>query len=147
MSSPIRASAHGSSGLTKMNKGLTLLELLIAVSMSAISVLGIAALQGSALQVSAQARQIQSVTRAAEAELERQRQSVHSFASAQTRSCLSSLPNHFSCTVSSYPCTFSTATLSCINGAVDASDLVAHQIKVEVAGPKAALELQTVVRQ
>jgi len=130
-----------------MNKGLTLLELLIAVSMTAISVLGVAALQGSGLQASSQAKQVQSVTRFAEAELERQRQSVHSASSAQTDTCLSGLPGHLSCTVHTYPCTYSSSTLSCFNGTVDASELVAHQINVEVRGTKTNLELQTVVRQ
>lgn len=132
-----------------MDKGLTLLEILISVSLVAIAVLAVAALQSSALRANRQARQVQTVTQLAETELERQRQVAHVASSAQLgQACLSRSPGYLSCTVNVYPCTYASARLSCFNGTTDASSLVAHQLNVVVAsGDGTPFSLDTVVRQ
>lgn len=85
----------------------------------------------------------------AEAELERQRHYALTSNVAQLgQSCLSALPANVSCLVNTYPCHLNANALHCVNAPVDPTELVAHQVSVEVGGATLSpFELQTVVRQ
>lgn len=127
------------------SKGVTLLELLVAVSVTALSVLGIASLQGSALRVNRQTGQTQEATHLVKAELAVQRERSHSTLSPLTGQACVTSPN---CQVDSYPCSFSARTLRCGAATLDASELVAHQVVVSVQSADASpFSLYTVVRQ
>ena len=129
----------------KASAGLTLIEIIIALSILSIGVLAAASLQGSALSASNRARVIQEVTNTARTEVERQRQFARTGTgpAAASPGCLSTAPAGYTCTVTVVPCRIVSNALSCGTGT---APVVADQVTVTVVGPQASsVELQTVV--
>lgn len=128
----------------KSTKGLTLIEVLIAIVILAVGVLAAAAMQTTALRASSDAQVIQGITRLAEGEIAYRRQVNLTVSPGNSTVCPIALtfPTGYSCQIAIRPCqlvitatTPPTATMSCpTTGSVSSTD--AHQITVTVAGPR-----------
>lgn len=109
--------------------GLSLIEVLIAVSLLSVGVLGAAALQSSALQGTAKAESLQTITSIAEGEIYYRRQ-IRPTASSNNN-CEAGTPSGYSCTVDTTACTISASAFTC-SDSVSFPD--AYKVDVTVTG-------------
>lgn len=129
----------------KTTKGLTLLEVIIAIVVLAVGVLAAAAMQANALSATNEARAVQDVTEFAEREIELRRQFDLSTTVGKATTCTSvvPLPTGYTCAVEVRNCSLSGTALSCSTGAVTAP--AADQVTVTVTGPReTSIVLKTV---
>lgn len=115
----------------RVQHGLTVVEVLIALVVLAIGVIAAAQLQASSLLFSSQAEAIKQVTRVAEAELQWRRQTALDLGDTD---CQSFVPPEFSeCRVEILPCVMpaGSSTFTCSSRAISP---VAYQITVQVTG-------------
>jgi prepilin-type N-terminal cleavage/methylation domain-containing protein len=85
-------------------RGVTILEVILAIAILAIGVLALAGLQTSSLRSNRQAQTINQLTRLASSEMELRRQTV---AATGTSTCITTVPlgfNQADCTVEVVPC-------------------------------------------
>lgn len=108
----------------KGERGLTLVEVLIALVVLSVGVMAVASLQATALRANSRAEAIRGVTRVAQAELTWQRYSEVGPYTAENPSpidgassyaypCLSILPADFACTFEITPCNLVSDALTC----------------------------------
>ena len=120
-------------------KGLSLIEVLIAVAVLGIGVLAAAALQQSSLSASSSASITREATRFAESELELQKAGV-----ASTCLTTESLPEAYDCQVDITTCSLQPLGVSCDNSMPVVADLV----RVTISAPRdTSVALATVVRR
>jgi len=88
----------------RSRRGVTILEVILAIAILAIGILALAGLQASSLRTNRQAQTINQLTRLASSEMELRRQTT---ATPGTTDCLTTVPQGFSqddCTVEVVPC-------------------------------------------
>lgn len=105
-------------------RGLTLVEVIIAIAVLAIGILAALALQSNALRASSTARAIQEVTKIADAELVVRRQG------GTGTGCLTAAPAGYTCTLVVQPCQVVSGAFSCGSGSA------AQLLTLTVAGPR-----------
>lgn len=117
----------------KKSKGLTLIEVLIAIVVLAVGVLAAAAMQTTALRASSDAKAIQGVTEFAEREIELRRQFDLSTPAGKSTTCTSvtPMPTGYTCGVVVSACQLSGSSLACAGTGTDADRIV-----VTVTGPR-----------
>jgi prepilin-type N-terminal cleavage/methylation domain-containing protein len=132
---------------TRWRTGLTLIEVIIAVFVLAVGVLGAFALQATALSGSRNASELQELANVAASELEIQSEFRRSVGSAvlggtcRTSGVLAGI----GCVVDVYPCGASSSAITCTNANVTAVE--AHQIVVRVTGVSGrSVQLSMVVK-
>jgi|SRR5690606_15157554 len=115
--------------------GLTLVELLIALIVLAVGVLGAFAMQANGLRGTRTAAVMQTLSNMAESELQLQREFERHVTSPVTgESCRSEFSvDGFTCEVHVYPCAFASGQLTCTDTSVGVA--VARQITVRVEAP------------
>jgi prepilin-type N-terminal cleavage/methylation domain-containing protein len=124
-------------------KGLTLLEVLVAIVVLAVGVLMAAAMQTSALRASSDASAIQGVTKIAEAEIELRRQIDLTTTAGKATTCKTAVQTGYTCQVEVRPCQLSGTALNCTG--VGGSSADADQVVVTVTGSRSkTLALTTV---
>lgn len=146
----------------KSTRGLTLLEVVIALVILSVGVLMAAGMQTNALQASSDATAIQSVTKVAESELEFRRKIDLTLAIGKATTCMHAdtdgvpntdgssdgLPSGHTCKVVVATCTLDALTPSGTRLAcppVAAGPLVADQVTVTITGSRSkATTLRTV---
>ncbi len=126
------------------NQGLSLIEVLVAILLLAIGVIAAAGLQGTALNASNKASRIQTVTKAAESELDYHRQI--DLEGVESEPCTTGAEN---CLVTVTPCDVivnaSSASFDC---SATITDVKAYRVTVAVDGPNDAdITLTTHVAQ
>jgi type IV pilus modification protein PilV len=122
----------------KQQRGLTLIEVMVAMILISIGVIAAAALQGTALKNTSKAQAVNEVTELAENELEWQRQSD---ASAST--CESDIPSGYTCTLTIVPCTIQSGAIVC---SASTTSPKAYQMTVTVTGSQqSSVTLTTIV--
>jgi type IV pilus modification protein PilV len=122
----------------KQNKGLTLIEVMIAIMVIAVGVIAAAGLQATALKNTAKAQAINEVTKIAENELAYQR----SF-DPDDLNCQTSIPSGYSCTTSLTGCAMQAGALTC-NEAIAAP--IAFQVGVTVSDTRGNnISLSTII--
>ena len=120
--------------------GFSLIEVLVAVAVMSIGVLGVVALQTNAMKFNAQSRAKQDLLGYTQTELALQKNLDHSGA---TPSCAAPLPSGYSCNVVRVPCELSGSAMSC---QASVSDPVGYHIIVQTEGFKdTRLELGALV--
>ncbi len=115
----------------KSSRGLTLVELLVALVVLALGVLAAANMQVGALNASSGAAISRQLTKLASAELELQRQLA---APTSRQSCLSGSKTGYTCVTTVLPCSLTGTTFVC---AASASPVVAYKVRVVTNGPRA----------
>ena len=128
-------------------QGLTLIEVVIAVSILAVGVLAVFGLQSSALRGTRTATLAQELANIAQSELQLQREFTrHVTAPVSGETCRSGIAlDVFTCTVDVLPCDYGGGAITCRNTSIVTA--VARQIDVTVTGPNnEALKVSTVVR-
>lgn len=113
-------------------RGLSLVEVLVALVVLAVGVLGAAQLQASSLRASSAGERIQDATVIARAELEHRLQMV--LTPNPSANCLASIPEEYDCTVVVRRCTIVGGALTC--SGVDESDALGFEIAVTATGPR-----------
>jgi Tfp pilus assembly protein PilV len=114
---------------TLATRGISIVEILVAVVFLAVGALAALGLQVSALRGSGTAESIQTLTRIAESELLYRRGVDKAGASlANAATCRVFVPDGFTCAVDVAPCTLASGAANC--SGVAAADAVAHQVTV-----------------
>ena len=116
----------------KNARGLSLVEVLVAIAVLAIGVIGAVQLQASSLTASSRGESIQDATTIARAELEHRLQII--LTPNPSEDCLAEIPDSFQCTAAVLPCTFASGAVSCSAG-IDAG-ILGYEISVEATGPR-----------
>ena len=125
----------------RANRGLTLVEIMVAVVILAVGVLAAAAMQTTSLGLSGSSESKQEVVRLAQTELKLQRNVDHATTTSST--CLSTLSSGYSCAVARTSCELVSGNINCSSSV---SSPQAHQVSVTVTGPRnASLVLQSLV--
>lgn len=119
----------------RAQRGLTLVEVMIALFILAVAVLAAFGLQANSLRGTRAAELSQALANMAESELQLQQQFRRHVTSPVTgESCRSNFSEvGFSCQVDVYPCSLVGNALQCVKSTV--SDAVARQVRVRVSGP------------
>jgi len=125
-------------------RGLTLIEVLIAVAVLAIGILATVAFQTATLNTNRQAQTINQLTRLATTEMEIRRQTL--VEEAGTSTCLTAVPNGFAqgdCVVEIVPCTIVVAE-NASDFACDAGgEFATFRLVVEASGRGQSVRLQS----
>lgn len=133
--------------MSRRRFGLTVLEVLVAVFILAVGVLGVFGLQASALSGSRVAVVVQELANIARSELEIQsefRRLIGSPVVGESCRTLGVAPG-YACTVIVYPCTATASSVSCVNSNV--TQVAAHQVVVRVTSPDGReVSLATIVK-
>jgi type IV pilus assembly protein PilV len=127
--------------------GLTIIEVIVALLILTLGVLGAFALQASALQGTRAAITSQGLATAARTEILLQSQFRRTIATPIVgESCRTpGQSSLYTCSIAVYPCTGSATTVTCTNSNV--TGLVAHQVRVTVtAADGRSVNLSTVVK-
>jgi len=110
-------------------RGISIVEILVAIVFLAVGALAALGLQVSALRGSGTAESIQTLTRIAESELLYRRGVEKAGASlANAATCRVFVPDGFTCAVDIAPCALASGAANC--SGVAATDAVAHQVTV-----------------
>lgn len=120
--------------------GLTVIEVVIALSILAVGVLAAAGLQASALRASRTAQSLQNINSVAQSQLNTWRGLQLVQTSPSTSDCA---VEGLECLVTVRPCAVSGSGLVCDLGSVPQP--VAHAVSVTVSSPDRSLTLNTVV--
>ncbi len=131
----------------RLARGLTLVEVVVAVAILAIGVLAVFALQGNALRGTRSATIAQEMSNLAQSELQLQREFArHVSSPVWGETCRSGIAiDVFGCTVDVLPCELSGNSIVCRTSSV--SDAVARQVDVTISGPgNQSVKVSTVVR-
>ena len=123
-------------------RGLTLIEILVAVMILVVGVLGAAAMQANGLRATRTAQIIQNLDADARSatQLLRQRFAFETAGSTEPSSCGAGLEN---CTVVVRPCSLNSGQLNCTSSGV--SDPVAQAIEVTVTSGEHEVTLNSIV--
>ncbi len=122
------------------SSGLTLVEVVIALLVLAIGVLGAVGLQASGLTATRTSQEMQRLNAAARSELDVLRGAPMPYTSFQTRSCPTLAEG---CTVEIRPCAVVGSDLDCGRGSV--AEPAAHAITLVVSEGERSVTLNTVV--
>ncbi len=117
-----------------MNKqGISLIEVVVAVAIFVIGMLGSVLLQANALRATNKAKIIEEIVDIASAQLELERQKDLSSVNAASTgvTCNGTVSSEYSCSFSVMPCRYASGQLSCVSETM--TDKVAHFIEVTVA--------------
>lgn len=106
------------------DRGLTLVEVVLAAGILAFVLLTIAALQGSSLRVTADTSATREAVRLAENEIELQR-------IARTSTCSTTMPGGYTCEVTAVPCTSAGASIVCTS-ATDVATATSTVVRVTI---------------
>lgn len=122
--------------MMRNNKGLTLIEVLVAFVILVVGIFALVQLQATSLRSTALAKAINETTRFVRGELDRQKQTTLDLTEVDGEPCLEpgeSLPDGIaSCTLTVEPCHLSGSSLVCGGSHVIPS---AFRISVEAVGP------------
>lgn len=129
----------------RADAGLTLVEVVIAVLILAIGMLGAAALQGSGLNATRTSQEIQELNAEARSELDARRLQLTTttFSNHTTGACL--VTGDFACTVEIRPCRVIGASLDCSAAVAPVPAPAAHAVTVTISTGQNDVTLQTVV--
>lgn len=122
-------------------RGLTLLEVVIALLILAVAVLAVAGLQASSLRATRTSQVVQELNGAARAELEAWRAAKILYTAPSTSAC--AVEAGLDCQVEVRPCAIAGNVLDCGAGSVPEPD--AHAITVTVSRDDSDVTLSTIV--
>lgn len=129
-----------------MKQGLSLIEVVVALSLFAVGILGSTLLQASSLKISNDAQTTRVLTELASAQLSLQRQVNRSNVNQSSTggTCKGSIPDKYHCSLTIKPCIFDSGELRCTTETQ--IDKVAHYIEVNVSYDEINLKLATLAR-
>jgi prepilin-type N-terminal cleavage/methylation domain-containing protein len=123
----------------KQQKGLTLIEVMIAMMVIAVGVIAAAGLQATALKNTAKAQAVNEITKIAENELSVQRQLDLGDTTCQTQ-----VSSGYTCSVAMVPCNIQSGAMIC--SSTVSSGIRAYQVSVSVADSRQnSISLSTIV--
>lgn len=132
------------------SKGMTLVEIVVALALLVVIMFFMSSTQMSALKMNHKTSIIRELTHTAEREIENRRQIPEQATVVQSTAadCFFEVED-YSCSTMIHPCSIVSGNVVCVNtnqAAFLASEAVSHQIVVDVLGPEQrTIRLQTIV--